>query len=80
MNWTSNWPDQEGFYWFYGWRFSLSIRLDQKPELIVVKVRRCGNGVLVYIADGSFMHKEDGGKGLFAPIAMPEIPSLSAPK
>lgn len=75
--WTDEWPEERGWYWFYGWRSKYSaIDNPLKPDLYAVKVRRSGNDHAIYIADGNFLHKQEGARGLWRKMDMPELPAV----
>ena len=58
--WITEFPEEEGWWWFFGHRFGLNGigELSGAPELCPVKVRVVRNGHM-YIADGSFMYKSE---------------------
>lgn len=66
--WTSEWPENEGWYWFYGTTYNQT-----KPAFWPVRVIRISNGV-VRILDGNFMYRSEGHVGLFAPLDTPPPP------
>lgn len=64
--WTKEWPKNSGWYWFYGIRSSNM----KSPNLYMVKVRKVSNG-FAYVADGAFLYKEEGAKGVFCKAEIP---------
>lgn len=68
--WFSEWPVNPGYYWFYGKRS----RMSQKDELHVVQVWKISNGV-TYVADGTFIFKEDGADGVWLVLDQPNPPA-----
>lgn len=53
MNWTKEWPTEEGHYWLY---------YPEKDKLEYVKVRQAGskpNKFLIYVENGHFLFKEE---------------------
>lgn len=90
VEWTQDWPDAEGFFWFFG-RRSTDLA-STPPELHIARalamVERTlqqdkdGKTVaaekdrLVVIVDGKAMHSELGCYGLFAPIHKPHEDDL----
>jgi hypothetical protein len=78
VKWTTEFPVKEGNYWFYGYRYGkVSCGQECEPEWMVVRVRKCANGLL-YIADGQFMYKSEVEDAHFAPLELPEFPKLTA--
>jgi hypothetical protein len=77
LRWTKSFPKKEGDYWFYGYRYG-KISCGQKcePEWMIVRVRKCVNGLL-YTADGQFMHEGEVEEAHFAPLELPEFPKLN---
>ena len=71
MEWSWEWPRENGYYWLYGWCFS---NHDDPPRFYYVKVRRTGNG-WAYIADGHFIYKAEGAYGVWQPVEFPERPA-----
>lgn len=70
IKWTTEFPKQEGNYWFWGYRCYKC-----EPEWMVLKVRKCANG-FVYMAEGQFMYKSEVEEPHFAPITLPDFPEL----
>jgi len=71
MGWSSDWPQQTGFYFFYGWRS----RDHSSPAIYhLVAVKHIGSGP-IYIADGHLMYLSEGGVGLWHEISLPIIPN-----
>ena len=73
--WSTKFPQEEGFYWFYGYRF----KEENKPELMLVKVWKCANGFM-HVADGHFMHKSEVEEPHFLKVILPELPNLKGTK
>lgn len=71
MEWTIEWPSEPGYYWFYGWAFTDRSR---DPELHFVKVRGIAQGKLMYVTNGHFLFKQEGGEGYWMPVTLPELP------
>ena len=70
MNWTSKWPIEPGYYWFYGWRFD---DRDNPANFHYVRVHRITNGI-AYITDGHFLYRGEGGGGIWQLGDFPELP------
>lgn len=76
--WTTEWPTEEGLYWFYGWMFGR--RLEKSPKLDIIKTIRLGSaekGSMTYISNGSFVYESEGGEGYFQKMTQPVLPDLS---
>jgi hypothetical protein len=72
MSWTSEWPTELGWYWFYGDPYSKNP--DPKHVLLhPVKVNQ-GANALIYVTGNSFMYKSEASKGLWKPMIVPEEP------
>jgi len=77
MKWSTKFPKKEGNYWFYGYRYGkISCGQVTKPERMIVKVRKCANGMM-YAADGQFMYEAEVEEAHFAPFELPEFPKLN---
>ena len=76
IKWTTKFPNKEGNYWFYGYRYG-KISCGQKcePEWMIVMVRKCASGFL-FMANGEFLYKNEVEEAHFAPIELPEFPEL----
>lgn len=74
MSWTSEWPIEPGWYWFYGWPFS---DRDKLASLYCVEVWKLQNGY-AYVTHGHFMYKGEGAEGLWQPMTLPELPQGEA--
>jgi hypothetical protein len=70
--WQDKFPQEVGYWWFYGWLF----KREDKPELHLVEVRITGNGVYVYITEGSFIYERQSGGGKWLKATLPELPEL----
>lgn len=77
-DWSEEWPTEPGRYWFYGYKWKpFTSDMDKPPEMFLVKVRDGGNGVM-RVTDGHFLYKAEGGRGLWTPAVLPEIPEFHA--
>jgi len=75
--WTTEFPTEEGLYWFYGYRYGkISCGSTNEPELSKVDVHVVKNGFM-YIADGQFMYEGDVEQPHFQKITPPELPELT---
>jgi hypothetical protein len=76
--WTTEWPIEEGLYWFYGWIYGR--KLDKEPKLELVKALWLGSvekGSMSFTTNGGFLYKSEGGEGYFQKIIQPALPDLS---
>lgn len=71
--WTEEWPNDPGWYWFYGWPFA-----DRSggSEIHLVKVIRNSYGV-TRVTNGHFLYPAEGGYGKWLPADLPEPPELT---
>jgi len=80
LEWTDQWPEDEGYYWAFGYPFSN--RMDDRPvrffSLEVKRIGTAGNqpGSLVYLACGNFVYKTDAGPVKFCRALIPHTPTL----
>lgn len=72
---TTDWPTEPGWYWFYGWRFGIGVG-DSRPTLHIVQVKTAGGGIHRIIG-GTFMYQQEGHKGIFTPMENITLPSWS---
>lgn len=72
--WQKVWPDEEGFYWCYGYLYSG----EKTTELGILKVIKIANGN-AYVLNGSFYHKSEAGNVMFLRIDPPQIIPYIAP-
>lgn len=73
--WTKEWPSEPGKYWFYGYRYGrVSVGREQKKVMCLVGVNKNGSGGLMYVAEGSFMYKNETECSLFTPAILPKPP------
>jgi hypothetical protein len=72
-NWSVLWPEEEGYYWFYGWPYEGEKERGNKPEMNVVQVMKVSNGNIVS-RNGSIWWKFEYGVGMFLKMNEPKIP------
>ena len=71
-----DWPTKVGNYWFYGYRYGkISCGTPAKPELILCKVRKIANGLMM-TGDGQIMYKKEIECPNFIPATLPELIDL----
>lgn len=68
--WFLDWPEEEGFYWFYGHRFA---PYGKDKEMMLVEVKRASNA-FIYIAKGNFMWEKEA-VGAWMKAVLPKPPS-----
>lgn len=72
--WTKDWPNEVGYFWFYGYRYGkISCGRKCKPELMLVEVWR-GSNSLIHVANGQFMFESEVEEALFQKAVLPELP------
>jgi len=75
--WITEFPTEEGLYWFYGYRYGKDgYGEDNKPELMTVKVRKIANGGCMYVANGQFMDESEVECPHFLKVTTPELPCI----
>lgn len=72
-NWITEFPTEEGWWWFWGHRYGLdgNGNLHSDPELCAVKVVAIPKGFM-YIADGQFMYESE--------VLYPHFKKMDVPK
>ena len=76
--WTSGWPVNPGWYWFYGWTSEYDKRTGE-PKLRPVQVSDAGPAekrFRVYVCGGAFLYEGEGAEGKWRPMDVPELPKL----
>jgi len=75
-DWTTEFPKEEGHFWFYGYRYGkVSCVQSQKPELLFVKVRKISNGYM-HITEGHCMWENEVEDAHFQRVKLPKLPRL----
>jgi hypothetical protein len=79
--WSTEFPTEPGWYWFYGYRFGKVVcGRKVEPELCSVKALLAGSGGSEHImhhADGHFMYESEVECPHFMQMHMPlELPEL----
>jgi len=74
MKWTKKWPEEEGVYWFYGYRYGkISCGSKCDPEFMLVSVDKTSNG-FIHTANGQFMYESETEEAHFQKTILPEPP------
>lgn len=66
--WTSDWPTEPGWYWFYGYKYG-----EARLSIGTVSIKTISNGIMT-VMDGHFMYQQEGHVGVFQRIPTPVIP------
>ena len=69
--WTREWPEQEGMYWFYGYKFTPEP--NEVPKLYTGQVWKISNGC-AHIIDGHFVYASEGCCGYWMLADLPMLP------
>ncbi len=75
VQWSREWPDEVGYWWFYGWPFG---NHQHEPLHSLLRVCRGGDGKLIIIGDGHFWFKAENADGWFARATTPDPPEEAA--
>lgn len=76
MKWIKKFPNKEGLYWFYGYRYGKKDFIkDNEKEFMLVDVRKVQGGFLI-VANGQFMYEKEIEEALFCKTEYPEIPKM----
>jgi len=78
--WSTEWPTEPGFYWFYGWPYKKEKERGIKPELNSIKVSKISNGVMITRSGAFWFREEWGGEGKFISAKMPALPDIEEAK
>lgn len=71
MEWTKEWPTQQGLYWMYSYRYGkISCGTPCKPELVLINVREINNGTMI-TGNGQFVYKSEPEEAHFKPAELP---------
>ena len=69
--WSMEWPQESGHYWFYGWLWSDSV----EPEMYFAWLSRCQNPFLLIEKDSRmYVIGESHARGLWKCALVPEKP------
>lgn len=69
--WSDQWPTEHGWYWFYGRRS----RFADRDDLFPIQVRETSiMGSYVYISGGTLVYAEEGARGKWQKIDLPQNP------
>ena len=72
-DWTREWPEERGWYWFFGQTSKMV--WDMRPEYLPVRVHKDATDKPVCVASGCFLFKAEGARGLWTPMVMPTPPT-----
>jgi len=77
--WSSKWPSEVGFFWFYGYvpkRVGFNGKVNKK-SFQFVEVIITGNGKYVYLSKGNFLCEEQTEEAIFQKAVLPPLPKES---
>ena len=69
VTWTSDWPKDIGWYWFFGNPYSIQGR---DAKLFAVSVHQGANS-LVFVCGAAFMYPQEA-TGVWTPAILPPTP------
>lgn len=76
FEWCTEWPKENGLFWFYGWCFKHDRDEDKKPELCLVDVHETGvKGKFMYVTWGHFLYAAEGATGMWRKAELPPVPT-----
>ena len=71
--WTTEWPEEKGWFWFYGQQFGKG-RLELFPVKVRGPIRNSQKGQsFMYIAGGAFMYPSEA-VGAWLKMDVPKVP------
>ena len=70
--WSTIWPREEGYYWFYGWHVRPESK-SVKPTMALMNIV-LDRDRYFYVADGHYVFKQDGAFGFFKKAELPDPP------
>jgi hypothetical protein len=76
--WSSKWPTENGFYFFYGWPYGYLKRGKAHRQLYTAKVTICNgtqSGCFIHV-DGNPIYRHDGAQGVWLRIPTPDLPEV----
>lgn len=78
--WQDEWPEEEGWWWFFGYSFGRSKLFPEEPELHLVEISRVGSSkpnqkyAFMYITKGHYLEKGEGAVGKWLKANLPKPP------
>lgn len=73
MIWTTKWPDEPGWYWFFGDPFgALDVNRDHVRNY-TVRVSQASNAMM-YVCEGHFLYQSEASPGFWTPMVVPPVP------
>lgn len=67
---VDSWPQEVGFYWFYGWMYKGNQK-NEEPKWHSVRVVK-GANAMINICDGALWFKTEAGEGTWYQAFLPE--------
>mgnify|MGYP003645757351 CR=1 FL=1 len=69
------WPDEVGYWWFYGYRYGkISCGTECEKEIVLCNCRQGGNSLMV-TGDGQMFFESELEEPAFCPATLPELPN-----
>ena len=79
VKWTTEWPTEDGEYWFYGWRDHYEISDMRPPQIHCVRVLGIPGGV-IYANGSEPMFRSHRAYGVWTKVDFPELPEIERPE
>jgi len=82
VEWTIEWPTEEGYYWFYGWRPPQDTK-DESPVLYFIKTELYEWGMFYLIVGSGETPLRTTWAcpiGLWTKAQLPELPEIERPE
>ncbi len=76
--WDQRWPEEEGWFWFYGDPYSADIE-QKHVRQYAVHISKISNGFM-HVCEGNFMYQAQSSPGFWAPMETPEDPTEDSAK
>lgn len=72
--WTKEWPNKEGYFWFYGYRYGKdTFANNEEPEFVFCNCFKISNGFLV-TGDGQVIYESEPEDYWFMETSLPKPP------
>ena len=75
LEWSRDWPQENGLFWFYGYRFRYDKDEGRAPELCLVDIHETAQrGQFTYAAHGHFLYEAGEATGVWQKAVLPALP------
>ena len=74
MKWTTKWPEEEGIYWFYGYRYGQMHHGLNKKVYALIEVMEISDSFIYGIVGGCLIYKSETEEAQFQKAVLPEPP------